>query len=396
MHNTNSLQLADVLRAGFSRFVAATGPLPPQHYAVANAIMGCKTAALGGHVFKCDHCGHDKISYNSCRNRHCPSCQAQARAHWVEKRLDELLAVPYFHVVFTLPNALNPFALRNKSCMYNLLFRAASETLCELGRDPKRLGAELGFIALLHTWGQTLQDHPHLHCVVPAGGLRDDEWVASKSSSFLFPIAVMAKLFRGKFLDYFEHAVEGGDIEFHGQLRRYRDEPKLMSDLLDTLYRKQWVVYAKPPFAGPEAVVKYLGRYTHRIAIANSRLVSLDDTEVRFRWKDYADGHKQKVMALNIAEFIRRFLLHVLPKGFVRIRYYGFLSCRGRAEKLALCMSLTGKRRHTEPHAIPDAPHATQPWSERTWVCPLCNKGRMRLCFRIHKPDPGGTLSIAA
>jgi hypothetical protein len=391
---SNGLQLADVFTTGFSQFCATHGPLPPQHYAIANAIMACKTAALGGHVFKCDHCGHDKISYNSCRNRHCPSCQAHARSQWVENRLQELLAVAYFHVVFTLPDVLNPFALRNKKCMYNLLFRAGSETLCELGRDAARMGAELGFIALLHTWGQALLDHPHLHCVVPAGGLRDDEWVASKRETFLFPVAVMAKLFRAKFVDYFKHALAAGDIEFHGALRRYRDEPRQMSDLLDTLYRTQWVVYAKAPFAGPEAVVKYLGRYTHRIAIANNRVVSLSDTQVRFTWKDYADGDKQKLMALKNGEFIRRFLLHVLPKGFVRIRYYGFLSCRSRSNKLALCMSLTGKRDCKSVRT--DAAADTQADSAPRWLCPLCKKGRMRLRRRIYKPDPGGPLSLAA
>jgi predicted RNA-binding Zn-ribbon protein involved in translation (DUF1610 family) len=333
----NAVDIADVFRAGFSSYCKEFGPIPKEHYDVANAITSCHTAIMGGHVYHCESCKNELISYNSCRNRHCPSCQAAARATWVEKRTGELLPVPYFHVVFTVPSQLNPFALRNKVILHSILFKAASETLLELGRDNRHLGAKTGFISILHTWGQNLLDHPHLHCIVPGGGLNDDSWVQSKSDNFLFPVAVIAALFRGKFMDYFKEAIKSGEIVFHGSLKLFEQDLNRLQNLISYLYTIDWVVYVKPPFGGPEAVIKYLGRYTHRIAIANSRILSLTDTHVTFRWKDYADGDKQKEMTLTISEFIRRFLLHVVPKGFVRIRYYGFLSTRTRKNNLQLC-----------------------------------------------------------
>jgi hypothetical protein len=281
------IELADVFRVGFREYAAQHAPLPAQHYKVVNALLSCHTSLLGGHIYRCEECGHEKISYNSCRNRHCPSCQGTARAQWVDNRMKELLPVPYFHVVFTIPSELNPFALRNKKAFYNILFKAASETLLTLAEDPKYLGAAIGFFAILHTWGQNLLDHPHLHCVVPAGGLAADgsRWKKIPYGKFLFPVKVMSALFRGKFLDFFKAAVRDKEILFHGVLEKYQDHGEFRA-LLDTLYNNPWVVYAKPPFAGPNAVLKYLGHYTHRIAIANSRLVDITDTHVSFKWKD--------------------------------------------------------------------------------------------------------------
>jgi hypothetical protein len=396
----HSIELADVFRLGFDDYNAAHGPLPGQHYNVVNALLSCHTAALGGHVYRCESCGHEKVSYNSCRNRHCPSCQAAARAQWVDCRLKELLPVPYFHVVFTLPASLNPFALRNKEVFYNLLFQAASRTLHDLSADPKYLDAGIGFIAILHTWGQNLLDHPHLHCVVPAGGLSADcsRWKKTPYGKFLFPVKVLSALFRGKFLDLFKQAVKNGEILFHGALAPLERAPSLFKRLLDSLYSAAWVVYAKAPFAGPQAVLKYLGRYTHRIAIANSRIVSLSETEVSFRWKDYADSNKEKVMTLPHAEFIRRFLLHVLPRGFVRIRYFGFLGQAVKGEKLPICLTLLGVK-PLEPLSEDIDKKAwelllKELLGEDPWCCPLCKKGRL-VPFR-EIPRPQRNLELAA
>jgi hypothetical protein len=395
------IELADVFRVGFREYAAQHAPLPAQHYKVVNALLSCHTSLLGGHIYRCEECGHEKISYNSCRNRHCPSCQGTARAQWVDNRMKELLPVPYFHVVFTIPSELNPFALRNKKAFYNILFKAASETLLTLAEDPKYLGAAIGFFAILHTWGQNLLDHPHLHCVVPAGGLAADgsRWKKIPYGKFLFPVKVMSALFRGKFLDFFKAAVRDKEILFHGVLEKYQDHGEFRA-LLDTLYNNPWVVYAKPPFAGPNAVLKYLGHYTHRIAIANSRLVDITDTHVSFKWKDYAHENKQKVMSLTLAEFIRRFLLHVVPKGFVRIRYYGFLGQAVKKEKLAQCMKLLGVK--------PIVP-LSDDIDKKSWdlllkellgndplCCPLCNKGRLVPYREILSLERKEQLSAAA
>jgi hypothetical protein len=335
-----------------------------------------------------------KISYNSCRNRHCPSCQAAARAQWVDNRLKELLPVPYFHVVFTVPAQLNPFALRNKEVFYNLLFQAASETLHELAADPKFLDAQIGFIAILHTWGQNLLDHPHLHCVVPSGGLSAGctRWKKTPYGKFLFPVKVISALFKGKFLSLFKAAIKDKQMLFHGTLAMFEKDPALFKQLMNSLYNTDWVVYAKAPFAGPKAVLKYLGRYTHRIAIANSRLVHMTETDVSFRWKDYAHGNKEKVMTVSHAEFIRRFLLHVLPRGFVRIRYFGFLAQAAKGDKLPLCMKLLG----VKPVEPLNEDIDEKAWDlllkelcgEDPWHCPLCHKGRLvqyRDIPRLHR-----------
>jgi hypothetical protein len=406
------LQLADVFRAGFSNYVGVNAPLPPRHYDVANAILRCHTAAMGGHVFRCAACGSDRITYNSCRNRHCPSCQAMARAKWVDARTSELLSVPYFHVVFTVPAQLNPFALRNKEVFYNILFAAASQTIRDLSKDQKRLGAEPWSIAVLHTWGQNLMDHPHLHFILPAGGLDDDRWSPCKNPRFLFPVKVMSELFKGKFLDAFKSAIARGEIQFHGVLATFDGQSGKLSALIDVLYKTPWVVYAKPPFGGPAAVVKYLGRYTHRIAIANSRIVSLDRANVSFRWKDYRAGNQSKTMTLTVEEFIRRFLLHVLPRGFVRIRYYGFLANRFRAAKLQLCRDQTGPAVCAAYGDGDTAEDGRAPILERSRPCPVCNNGRMAWLMDLprskrdanitarpkltHMHDPGGGVAHAA
>ena len=352
--------------------------------------MRCHTAALGGHVFRCGQCGHEAISYNSCRNRHCPSCQAAARADWVESRVHEQLPVPYFHVVFTVPSQINPFALRNKTAVYNMLFRAAAGTLHTLAAKNKYLGADIGFIAVLHTWGQNLMDHPHLHCVVPAGGLSDDlrQWKTTPSESFLFPVKVVSKLFRGKFLDLFRMAIENREIFLHGTLQQFKHDGKTLNRLLDALYKTEWVVYAKPPFAGPEAVLKYLGRYTHRIAISNSRIMELTDETVSFRWKDYADNNREKVMTLSPKEFIRRFLLHVLPTGFVRIRYFGFLGQAVKKEKLRRCRELLGVLQPQPEEEIPAGNIIIEEIPEKghRWYCPMCRKGYLTPYREIPRP----------
>jgi hypothetical protein len=331
----NTPRIADILRSSFDRFVKRLGPQPLHHLKVVNALTICRTPALGGEKQRCDQCGHEKTHFHSCRNRHCPQCQTAQRLAWVNDRLNELLPVGYFHVVFTIPHQLNPFALRNKEVFYNIMFRAVKETLLELAADTKRLGADIGFITLLHTWGQNLCDHPHIHCIVPGGGYDEPgkRWKPCVNG-FLFPIAVMRKLYRGKVMAMFKEAVNTGRITLHGELRQYADAA-VMKRLVNQLYQTDWVVYAKAPFASAEALVAYLGLYTHRVAIADSRILAADDNTVTFRYKDYADNNRLKTMTLSTTEFIRRFLLHVLPEGFRRIRYYGFLATRARGERLA-------------------------------------------------------------
>jgi hypothetical protein len=340
------------------------------------SLARCRTAALGGHIDSCGRCGYSRISYNSCRDRHCPKCQASKRAAWVEGRLEGILPVEYFHVVFTLPEELQPLVLQNQRLLYTLLFQAAAATLLRLAADPRRLGAELGFTAVLHTWGQNLLFHPHLHCVVTGGGLSLDgsRWVAARAG-YLLPVKVLGRLFRGKFLAGVRAAHDAGQLKLQGSVAHLL-EPSGFQRWLRPLYRCEWVVYAKPPFGGPEQVYRYLGRYTHRVAISNSRLLSMDDERVRFQYKDYADQSRTKVMTLSAEEFIRRFLLHVLPKGFVRIRHYGLLASRNvptkrtRARELLKAMSAA-----REPARTPES------WSDRllTWIreelarCPCCH-----------------------
>ncbi len=350
-----------------------------QHRAL-RAIGACRTAALGGHTDACDQCGTIRIAYNSCRNRHCPKCQTLAKERWLAARRADLLPVEYFHVVFTLPHALNPLAQGNPRVVYRLLFRAARETLATFGADPRHLGGEVGGLAILHTWGQTLEQHVHLHCVVPGGALTRDgtRWLPAKPG-FLFPVRALARVFRGKYLAGLQQAFARGALRFAGSVASLGD-PQGVAVFLETLRAEDWVVYAKPPFAGPTQVLEYLGRYTHRVAISNDRLLSVDGGQVRFRWKDYAHGHRVKIMTLSVDEFLRRFLLHVLPGGFVRIRHFGFLANRTHTAKLARCRALLA----AGPPPGPAAPESVAALLRRlTGVdlaqCPVCRVGRLQL-----------------
>jgi Putative transposase/Transposase zinc-binding domain len=379
------LEVADIFRHhGDAYRNAHADRLSPVHRRVMRAIEECRTAALGGHVEICDQrdCGHLLVRYNSCRNRHCPKCQSLTRAQWIEDRKAELLDCQYFHVVFTLPEEIAAIALQNKPLLYGLLFKATAETLCTIASDPKHLGAQIGFFAVLHTWGQNLMHHPHLHCVVPGGGLSSDgqRWVDCRPGFFL-PVRVLSRFFRRLFLQLLEAAFELGELKLLGALEPLRDRKDFLA-YLQPVRQKEWVVYAKPPFAGPEQVLDYVGRYTHRVAISNNRLLDMQDEQVTFRWKDYRDGNTPKTMTLAAEEFIRRFLLHVLPPGFQRIRYFGFMANRHRQEKLERCRLLMG----TRPSPLPDAePSMPEDYRERyealTGIslreCPVCHKGRM-------------------
>lgn len=363
-----ALEVADIIDAQGNRFLEQyRASFSFQQLKVFRALQNCRTAALGGHLDACSHCGHQAISYNSCRNRHCPKCQTQARQRWLAAREQEVLPTPYFHVVFSVPHELNVLALENPRAFYDLLFAASSATLLEVAANPKYLGAEIGFLSILHTWGQNLLLHPHIHGVVPAGGLTPDHgrWVAAKASFFL-PIAVLRKVFRGKFLAGLKRLRHRGILCCAGPARVLGD-PKQFARLLCRLRLRRWVVYAKAPFGGPLAVLRYLGRYTHRVAISNHRLLAFEGEQVRFRWKDYAHGGQQKVMTLGATEFLRRFFLHVLPRGFVRIRHFGFLAPHGRTDALALCRQLLAGG----PPIV-----AAPPEQAAVWHCPRCG-GRM-------------------
>jgi hypothetical protein len=304
------------------------------------AIENCRTAVLGGHLYRCDKCGSERNVYNSCRNRHCPKCQCLDKERWIERRRNELLPVPYFHVVFTLPEELNVLALGNPEVIYDLLFHSASQTLLEIAADAKHLGAHLGFLAILHTWGQTLVLHPHLHCIVPGGGpsLDGERWLAA-SERFLLPVRVLAPVFRGKFLAGLKSLYKEGRLNLTAGAEKLK-ESSVFHDLLDRLYRKPWWVYSKAPFDGPEQVLRYLARYTHRVALSNHRLVRVSNHQVTFTYKDYSQNGRRREMTLPVEEFIRRFLLHILPHRFVRIRYYGLFANRHRDRQLERCRAL--------------------------------------------------------
>ena len=350
-------------------------------------IAACRTAARGGHVERCDRCGQERIAYNSCRNRHCPKCEGPAREAWLSARLNETLPVPYAHVVFTIPPAIGTLALQNKRRIYDILFRASAETLNEIAADPKHLGASIGFLSVLHTWGQTLQHHPHVHCLVPAGGLAPDgsRWIACRPRFFL-PVLVLARMFRGKFIDHLVRAFDEGKLQFGGQLAELND-PTVFRSYLAPHYRHDWVVYVRPPFGTPRQVVEYLARYTHRVAISNSRLVALRGDHVSFRWKDYRHGAKKKTMSLDAVQFLRRFLLHVLPKGFPRVRHYGFLANRSRKARLDLCRTVL-----SVPAADPTVASASPTrGDDEVLRCSACRVGRLRFVALL----PHGTSIVA-
>jgi hypothetical protein len=374
------LEVADIVRAAGEAFIERNRHwLRWKHGKVLRAIARCRTAALGGHLDECTRCGHrPPISYNSCRDRHCPKCQTAARERWIAARQRELLPTPYAQVVFTLPSRLAPLVLQNKKILYDLLFRVSAETLLEVARDPKHLGAEIGFFSVLHTWSQKLNIHPHVHCVVPAGGLSPDRtrWIRSQENYFL-PKKVLRKIFRGKFVDALKQAFQDGQRCFEADLKLLA-QPQIFAAWLRPLHRQNWVVYLKPPFGGPQYLLQYLGRYTHRVAISNHRLVSFADGQVTFRWRDSAHGNKQELLPLSVNEFLSRFLLHLLPQGFVRIRHFGFLANRRRKALLPLCFQLLG--------AAPEPPAEEHSSSTEDapdlYRCPKCG-GPMKVIERL-------------
>jgi hypothetical protein len=372
------LEVADIVRAQGNRFIQTSCRwIHWSHRKVLQAIARCRTAALGGHRDQCPRCGYRAISFNSCRNRHCPKCQSGARDQWIAARQKELLPVPYVHVVFTLPHHLSHLALVNKKVFYDLLFRASAQTLLEVARDPEHLGAQIGFFSVLHSWGQNLLFHPHIHCVIPSGGLSPDgtRWIHPRYPFFL-PVGVLSCVFRGKFVYGLKRRFQQRQLTFAGSLQPLQNE-KAFRAFLRPLFRQNWVVYAKPPFGGPHHVLGYLGRYTHRVAITNHRLVAFENNQVTFRWKDYAHGNHKRMMTLSAQEFLRRFLLHVLPRGFVRIRSFGFLANRCRATLLPRCQRLLLD--NPRPPALSPVPYT--PATPACFRCPKCAAPMLRVEF---------------
>ena len=380
-----ALEVADILRARADIYADAHR-LAPRQERVMDDLMQCRTASLGGFRFLCDHCGSATVQYASCRNRHCPKCQSLSQTRWVERQCPDLLDIGYWHLVFTLPHELNPLAQARLALVYNLLFKAASRTLLEFGRNPRWLGGELGITMVLHTWGQNLGQHIHVHCIVTDGGLSADHqrWLSPTRSGFLFPTAALSKVFRGKYLDLLSAAHRKGELG-----SPYSNDSQAFERLTAALRSHDWVVYSKAPFAGPEQILRYLGRHTHKTAISNHRLVAFDGQNVRFRWRDYAHGNPCKVMTLDVDEFIRRFLLHALPHGFTRLRHYGLLANRFRASKLARCRALLA-----QPEPEPSEPETTPELLLRLTgiditICPQCGQGPLR-----QVPIPGSRSQI--
>ena len=393
------LEVADIFRQYGAAF-RATHSLSPEQRRVMRAIEQCRTNALGGHVDRCDACGFQRVSYNSCRNRHCPKCQSLAKAQWLEARLADLLPVPYFHVVFTLPEELAHLALQNKRVIYNLLFQSAAQTLLTLAADPKQLGAQIGFLAVLHTWSQQLRHHPHLHCVVPGGGLSLDgqRWVSGRENFFL-PVKVLSRFFRRLFRDQLGRLFAQGKLSLHGSLTQLND-PVAFQRFVHSLGRKEWVVYAKPPFGGPRQVLDYLGRYTHRVAISNHRLLKLEHGQVTFSWRDYRHGQRRNLLTLTAEEFMRRFLLHTLPRGFQRLRHFGLLSNRTRVANLAHCRQLLGVAQ-LSPSSLcapqRDAAALFQTLTADSLTrCPACRQGQLRRLETLGPLSPLAHLPSAA
>ena len=340
---------------------------------VLNAIKNCKTEKLGAHKYVCDECGYEKIAYNTCRNRHCPSCQFGKKLKWIENRKSEVLNIKYYHIVFTVPSEINTIMLQNQSKMYNILFKASAETLQELGEDKKYLGGEIGFFSILHTWGQNLMYHPHIHCVVTGGGLTEiGKWV-EKEEDFFIPVKVMSRKFRGKFLDYMKKE----KLEFYGNNKEY-ENPVILNNLIQGMYDKEWVVYCKEPFKNANSVIQYLGRYTHRVAISNERIEKIENGKVTFKWRDYKDNDRMKEMTITIEEFIRRFLIHILPPHFMKIRYYGLLGNRNKKKKLLKCKILT-KTKVIKKEELPTIELIKKVLGNSFNICPKCERGHMLL-----------------
>ena len=396
-----ALEVADIFRHYGEAYRRKHGPsMSSQQFRVMRDIEVCRTAVLGGHMKVCENedCDYQEISYNSCRNRHCPKCQSMAKASWLAARQSEILPVDYYHLVFTLPdNLLGPIVLQNKDIFYNILFHAAAHTLSTTAADPHHLGAQIGFLAILHTWGQKLTYHPHLHCVVPGGGLSPDreKWISCPPGFFL-DVEVLSRCFQQVLLTSLEKAFKKGLLQFHGSLQHLTGQDDF-DQLLDACREIDWVVYAKPPFAGPETVLDYLARYTHRVAISNRRLLSMKDDKVTFTWKDYKHGAVQKTLTLDSEEFIRRFLLHVLPNGFTRIRYYGLLANRHRAENLRHCRKLFNHDPATIKAEIEkiDWPELLLSLTgQDPFLCPRCCQGRL-IIVKTLQPMPEALVSHA-
>jgi hypothetical protein len=364
-------------------------------------IEACRTAEIGGHVDECDECGHVRVSYNSCRNRHCPKCQTLTKERWLEKRKEDLLPVGYFHVVFTIPQELNYITLTNQKEMYSILFKSVSETLLELSSDIKYLGAEIGFMSILHTWGQNLMNHPHIHCIVPSGGLTLDgnRWINSKKDFFI-PVKVLSRKFRGKFLFYLKKAYYSNNLKYTNGVEELT-EKHIFQRLIDNLYKKEWIVYCRPPFGSAEYVLEYLGRYTHRVAISNHRIVNLENGYVTFKWRDYKEHNKEKFMTLTVDEFIRRFFMHVLPRKFVKIRHYGILSNRNRLTKLKKCKELIGvvqSKGENSDVKLSAAELLLKLTGIDINICSCCGKGKMvtkKMLNRQNYSPPGELHKIA-
>lgn len=370
--NTSSIGLADIVRQHVDHYLESH-TLSPEHHKVLNAIKNCRTALLGGHVDQCDQCHAHFYHYHSCRNRHCPQCGAFKSEQWLENRKAELLPVSYFHRVFTLPHELNHLVMYNKEMLYDLLFKSAWKSLKTLGANPNRLNGEMGMMAILHTWGQNLTQHNHVHCIVPAGALkRNGCWNASKK--YLFPVQVISKVFRGIYVSNLRKLFQASKLVLPTSLSHHG-----FNQLLDSVMEKSWVVYAKKPFAGPEKLLGYLGRYTHKIAISNHRILSCDKDQVTFKWRDYADESKEKVMKLSPAEFIRRFLLHVLPSGFMRIRSFGFLANACKAKKIGIIQRQLNVKPTKKAKEKPDtATLMLQLTGKDITICPECHQGKLK------------------
>jgi len=385
MRRANELEVADIFRE-YGPAYRATHKLPLQHLKAMSAIESCRTKALGGHLEECDTCGAEVPAYNSCRNRFCPKCNWLTKEKWLLKRKKELLPVSYFHVVLTIPDLLNPLIRYNEKVIYDILFKAGSETLLTLGRDPKHLGADIGFMAILHTWGSNMIDHPHLHCVVPCGGLSDDEmeWLwpnkSKKKKKFFVHVHVISDLFKKKFLHYLDAAYQKGELKLQGQVAHLQD-PAAFNKLKSELYGKKWVTFCKQPFGGPEQVLEYLSRYTHRVAISNHRLIKVEGGRVYFKWKNYRKDGKFEETSLDVFEFIRRFLLHVLPKGYFKIRYFGILASRNR-HKLWTAQEILGNSEDVQERKNEEGEKSFEEWffeltGIEAGICPYCKNGRL-------------------
>ena len=382
------MELADVFKRHAPSYLNSH-PQPVKILKVINSIIQCRTSVLGGHVDRCENCGHEQPFYNSCRNRHCPKCGSLARERWLLARKKHVLPIVYFHIVFTIPDTLNHLALHNQRVIYNILFRAGSETLITLGKDDKHLGAQIGVIATLHTWGQNLTDHPHLHCIVTGGGLSEDEkrWKYPKKlkngDDFFVHVNVLSDLFKKKFLACLKEAYDKGDLK-RKELSYFKSEAEFKK-LRNDLYKKKWVTYCKQPFSGAESVLEYLGRYVYRVAISNRRLIKLEDDKVVFKWRDYRDS-QEKVMRLEAFEFIRRFLLHVLPTGFFKVRYYGILASRNLKTKLKRVKKILKVRLDQTERNLSWKELFCKLTGRDLTLCPLCGTGRMIRLPLNHSP----------